>query len=109
MSTKIDDQLERARHDLLDLTARNRLLNTPLARGRSTRLDVVDELSTEVFRILAQERREMSFLPTANSALADSSASGQTTSRLQKFDDVAEGPHLSQTVETAERTSPGIR
>ncbi|MDA1016564.1 MAG: DUF4011 domain-containing protein, partial [Planctomycetota bacterium] len=63
MTSKIAEQIQRARRELLDLTARNRLLNTPLNRTRSSRLDIDDELTSEVFRILVQERREMSFLP----------------------------------------------
>ncbi|MCL6445912.1 MAG: DUF4011 domain-containing protein, partial [Alicyclobacillus sp.] len=61
---KLAEQLKRARERLLDLTNRNRLINTPLERSRSRRLDIVDELSREVFRILVCERQEMSFLPS---------------------------------------------
>lgn len=68
MPQSIDERLEHARRELLDLTARNRLINTPLGRGRSTRLDVVDELSSEVYRILVEERHEMSFLPGLESS-----------------------------------------
>ncbi len=49
-------QLERSRRELLDLTARNRLLNTPRHRKRSRSLEIVDELSDEIFRILVLER-----------------------------------------------------
>ena len=62
MSDPIDAQITRSRRELLDLTARNRLINTPLTRSRSSRLDITDELSSEVFRIVVQERREMAFL-----------------------------------------------
>ena len=55
--------LEDARRDLLDLTARNRLLNTPRRSSRSGRLEIVDELSQEVFRHLVLEKKSMSFLP----------------------------------------------
>ncbi|GIW86817.1 MAG: hypothetical protein KatS3mg108_1141 [Isosphaeraceae bacterium] len=64
MPTDVAEQLKRARERLLDLTNRNRLINTPLERSRSRRLDIVDELSREVFRILVCERQEMSFLPS---------------------------------------------
>jgi len=104
MSTKLADQLERARHELLDLTARNRLLNTPLARGKSTRLDVIDELSKEVFRILVQERREMGFLAAADSAPDESSKVTQAAQRLFESDDYEESPHIAQPPEATERT-----
>ena len=57
-------RLEEARQDLLDLTTRTRLLNTP--RGlRPKTIEVVDEFSEEIFRILVTEGRKMSFLPLA--------------------------------------------
>ena len=57
-------RLEEARQDLLDLTSRTRLLNTP--RGlRPKTIEVVDEFSEEIFRILVTEGRKMSFLPLA--------------------------------------------
>ena len=68
----IEERLDVARRDLLDLTARNRLVNTPMGRGTSSRLRIVDELSSEVFRILVTERHEMSFL-------ADSRPEADTT------------------------------
>src|SRR5262245_56044722 len=60
------DIMKRIRNDrreLLDLSARNRLINTPRGSSRGRRIDVVDELSEEVFRILVRERKAMSFLP----------------------------------------------
>ncbi len=68
MENPLHEKLELARRDLLDLTARNRLLNTPFGRGRTTRLDIVEERSSDIIRILAQERREMTFLPSGNPA-----------------------------------------
>ena len=54
--------LEQARADLLDLSARNRLLDTPRRRSRTRTLEIVDELSGEIFRILVAEKRTMTFL-----------------------------------------------
>jgi len=53
-------QLELARRDLLDLSLWNGLLNC--RRNGKAGLEVVDELSDEVFRILVREERRMSFL-----------------------------------------------
>ena len=61
----IVESLQRARSDLLDLSARNRLLNTPRRRSRSKTLEIVDELSVEIFRIFVDENKAMSFLPAA--------------------------------------------
>ena len=60
----IDAKLERARLRLLDLSARNRLLNIPRGKSRSRSLiDVVDERTSEVYRLLVKESRAMTFLP----------------------------------------------
>ena len=50
-------KLESARRELLDLTTRNRLLSTSRSATRSGRLEIVDELSEEVFRIWCATRR----------------------------------------------------
>lgn len=59
----LESVLENARRELLDLTSRNRLLNTSRSRTRSSRLEIVGELSEEVYRRLVVEKKAMSFLP----------------------------------------------
>ncbi|HEY2157777.1 MAG TPA: DUF4011 domain-containing protein, partial [Isosphaeraceae bacterium] len=56
-------RIERARRELLDLSARNRLVSTPRGPSRGRKIDVVDERTEEVFRLLVAERKSMSFLP----------------------------------------------
>lgn len=56
MDNTLIEKLDIARKDLLDLTARNRLVNTPRGSGRSGRLEIVDELSEEVFRHLVRSK-----------------------------------------------------
>ncbi|MEX2490530.1 MAG: DUF3320 domain-containing protein [Nitrospirales bacterium] len=58
MSAEILTRLEFARKELLDLGLRNPLLNH---RIKSKQVRVVDELATEVFRLLVQEGQSMSF------------------------------------------------
>ena len=59
-------ELEAARKVLLDLGMRNPLLNyRPL---RSRRLEVVDELPEQVYRVLVEEGKSMSFAPASSSA-----------------------------------------
>ncbi len=75
----LENKLNSTRKDLLDLSARNRLINTRRSAARSSRLDVVDELAEEVFRILIVEKRKMSFLgkpenSTSVARVADASA-----------------------------------
>lgn len=67
---RLRTQLDRARRELLDLTARNRLLNVPRRRQRGRYLEIVDELCDESFRILVQDRKRMGFLP-ADEAVDD--------------------------------------
>ena len=62
-NSKLLFELDKTRKELLDLSMRNRLLNTPLNQSRSSRLDVVDELSEQVFRHLVTDGKTMSFLP----------------------------------------------
>ncbi|MCB0747243.1 MAG: DUF3320 domain-containing protein, partial [Ignavibacteriae bacterium] len=53
-------KLEISRKELLDLGLRNPLINF---RTRKSKIDIVDELSTEIYRILVSENKEMKFLP----------------------------------------------
>ena len=59
MARRIQD----TRRDLLDLSARNRLISTPRGPAPGRRIEVVDERAEEVFRRLVTERKAMSFLP----------------------------------------------
>jgi very-short-patch-repair endonuclease len=63
MPSVMDRILEVARQDLLDLSARNRLISTPRDTSRSKRLDIIDERSEEVFRLLVREKKSFTFLP----------------------------------------------
>ena len=62
MDHAIAERLERSRKELLDLTGRNRLINTSRSNSRSSRLEIVDERSQEVFRHLVTESKAMRFL-----------------------------------------------
>jgi len=58
--SRIHIELERSRADLLDLSLRNTLLN--FRKLKTKGIEVVDELPSEVFRLLVGEGRIMSFL-----------------------------------------------
>lgn len=66
--------LERSRKELLDLSARNLLLNTPRHRRRSKTVEIIDELSSEIFRILVSENRAMAFLPVQEAETKDANS-----------------------------------
>ena len=57
----IQTQLDAARAELLDQSLRNPLINYRLSRARG--VEIVDESPPDVYRILVQEGKAMSFLP----------------------------------------------
>ena len=61
----VEVKIERARTELLDLSARNRLLNVPRFSKSAKTIDIVDEQSAEIFRILVTEGKAMTFLAGA--------------------------------------------
>lgn len=57
----LEQKLEKARAELLDLGARNRLLNIP--RSKNTRfLEVIDERSELIYKLLVNEKKTFTFL-----------------------------------------------
>src|SRR5690349_11528799 len=64
-------RLDAARKDLLDLTARNRLLHTAIGKSKGKNVAVVEELSEQVFQILVRDKKSMSFLPGRESSDTD--------------------------------------
>lgn len=62
VTVSIRDRLLKERHALLDLSTRNRLLNTPLRTRNSRAIEIVDEKSVEVFRLLTANKA-LSFVP----------------------------------------------
>src|SRR5688572_1748503 len=55
--------LRQARQELLDLSARSRLLDTPRHRARATTLQVIGGRSETVFRRLVEDGKGLSFRP----------------------------------------------
>lgn len=78
--------LESLREQLLDISKRNRLLNTPLLSTRAKHLRIVEERSDALFHILVREGRKMTFLPAAE---ADDSDDGEAAPPLPE--DEADG------------------
>lgn len=72
----LKDKLDRARTELLDLSARNRLLNMPRSSKGTRAVEIVDEKSTEIFRLLVQEARPFTFLAGKAAAPGDADVSG---------------------------------
>lgn len=64
-SLSVEAKIERARTELLDFSARNRLLNVPRFSKSAKTIDIVDEKAAEVFRILVTDGKAMTFLAGA--------------------------------------------
>ncbi len=67
-SESVEAKLNRARLSLLDLSARNRLLNAPRGAKSKRSIEVVDERSAEVYRLLVKEEQAFTFLAGRSSA-----------------------------------------
>lgn len=57
----LEVKLERARTELLDLSARNRLLNVPRLSKAARTVEIVEERSSEVYRLLVKEAKAFTF------------------------------------------------
>ncbi len=69
--TPIAETLDDVRKELLDESARNRLINTRRGKTQSTRLEIIDELSSEVYRTLVTSQKQMSFLAAKKEDLTE--------------------------------------
>jgi len=56
------EKLDRARTELLDLSARNRLLNIPRSSKSTRAVEIVDEKTAEIFRLLVRDGRPFTFV-----------------------------------------------
>jgi very-short-patch-repair endonuclease len=63
IEASIGAKLERGRTELLDLSTRNRLISTPRNSKYARTIEVVDELSSEVYRLLVRDGRAFTFSP----------------------------------------------
>src|SRR5215216_2704644 len=74
--------LDRNRHELLDLSTRNRLISIPVNSKSARVVHIRDERTTEVFRLLVEEKKTMSFLPGRRSP-EDSSSSDADSDEVE--------------------------
>src|SRR5688572_14799599 len=59
----LHEVIEKNRRELLDLSARNRLVHTPLDGKRKSWLSIEDERTEQLFDLLVRQGKTMSFLP----------------------------------------------
>ncbi|WP_051949384.1 DUF3320 domain-containing protein [Methylosinus sp. PW1] len=89
----IAEKLDRARMELLDLSARNRLLNMPRSAKAGRSLEIVDEKSAEVFRLLIREGKVFTFVAGKAARASDGEPEGESdeiSDLAQPEDDVAD-------------------
>ena len=77
-------QLEKGRLELLDLSTRNRMLNVPRRSKQAKTIDIVDEKSSEIYRLVVREAKAMSFLP----ALDAKGGNGDEADEESEFGDL---------------------
>jgi very-short-patch-repair endonuclease len=100
-SLPIQAKLEQARMELLDLSARNRLLHVPRFSKSAKTIDVVDEKSSEVFRLLVRENKAFTFVP-GRPDRADSTSDDETA------EDEPSAVELEQPEEDSETDARGV-
>ncbi len=75
IASSLLSKLEKGRIELLDLSTRNRLIHTP--RGSKIKaIEVVDEITPEIFRLLVTEGKAFSFAAGRSAAGQDATAVG---------------------------------
>lgn len=84
----VSTQLDKSRQALLDLSTRNRLLNIPRQRKSAKIIEIKDELSAEVYRLLVEDGKTLSFLPGREKQ----KAVGDTEHEGKEKDDFGELP-----------------
>jgi len=95
MPATIEEQLEAARRNLLDLTMRNHLLNYKQAKART--IKVVDEVPREVydFLVLGEKTMEFRSKPTPPPTLAESAPTAQPDGS-DDIKEIPDAPEISE-------------
>ncbi len=81
------EKLDRARTELLDLSARNRLLNMPRSAKGARAVEIVDEKTAEIFRLLVREGRPFTFVAGRAARAGDETEAGDD---VDEIDDLAQ-------------------
>ena len=110
--TDIARRLDAARQDLLELSTRNRLLSTPRHAKRARALEVVDEKSDELYRLLIEGGASLTFLEASEEALAQMGQAAEIARAAEAAEQKAEeevAPAAEPATEgTAEGAAPAV-
>ncbi len=83
----LERALESARKELFELSTRSRLLHTPYKTARSGVLDIVDEQTNEVFRLLVDEGQSFTFQAAQERANAEEGIASSELSQHPLIED----------------------
>jgi very-short-patch-repair endonuclease len=92
-------QLDRGRTELLDLSSRNRLIHLPRKSKTAKNIEIVDELSSEIHRLLVGEGKAFTFVAGRHangSADIDDEDELETSELSQPEDDPVDGRGVAQ-------------
>ncbi|WP_197277043.1 DUF4011 domain-containing protein [Sphingomonas profundi] len=78
------EKLDRARTELLDLSARNRLLNMPRSAKGARAVEIVDEKTREIFRLLVRDARPFTFVA------GKAARAGEETGLVDEADEIVD-------------------
>jgi hypothetical protein len=81
----LEAKLERARTELLDLSARNRLLNIPRSSKTARTVEVIGEKAGEIFRMLVREGKAFTFVPGREAPKEDSNPQAEDDDALAEL------------------------
>ena len=96
--TSVKNRLLADRKALLDLGTRNRLINIPLRTKNIRAIEIIDEKTPEVFRILGEGKR-FTFLP-AETANAENDSAPASDALLQPVETGPQVPHTDKRLQT---------
>lgn len=87
----LSSAIEKTRSELLELTARNRLIHTPLESKKPTWVRIVGEHSDSLFDLLVRQKKTLTFLPQATEepTLDDASLESTSPTDITSLDYVA--------------------
>lgn len=87
----LHEVIEKSRRELLDLSARNRLVHTPLDGKRKSWLSIEDERTEQLFDLLVRQGKTMSFLPKPDPESEDDEEHQQF---LKVFNESEDDPNI---------------
>src|SRR5512141_2742001 len=83
----LEGKLDSARRDLLDVSTRNRLVNTPRHKAKSRSVEILDEISAQVFTRLVESQQTMTFLASKAAESAEDADEKDAAGLFQPEDD----------------------